>query len=101
MVVTCPSVSDIITPAYPITSRLTRAITYERVERNANSLTNSPCVQGVGYTWASIRSTDRRWRRRIGEMCTSSGSVSLRAVATSSVLSVPTELGIALAQVHG
>ena len=58
MVVTWPSVSDIITPAYPITSRPTRAITYARVERSANSLTNSPCVHGVGYTWASIRSTE-------------------------------------------
>ena len=39
-----------MSPAYPITSRPTRATTYARVDRNASSLTNSPCVHGVGYT---------------------------------------------------
>ena len=46
-----------------------------------------------------MRSTLRRCRRRIGTMCTSSGSISLRRVAISA-LPFPLDLGVAPAQVH-
>src|SRR5665213_2956307 len=39
---------------------------YVRVVRSPSSLMNNASDHGRGYTWASIRSTDRRCRRRIG-----------------------------------
>ena len=89
IVVTWPSLSDIIKPAYPTMSRPTFATTYARVDRRASSLTKSECDHGFGYTCCSMRSTDRRCRRRIDTMWTSSGSSAFRS-ATITRLVLPT-----------
>src|SRR4051794_35172037 len=82
---------------------------------------NSDELQGRGYTCCSMRSTDRRWRRRIGCTCTvreaTSGSAATTSVdsvaasrpsghastASPSVDSrsrAPRDLGVALAEVQ-
>src|SRR5438105_439201 len=64
--------------------------------------------QGRGYTWTSMRMTERRWRRRIGTSCTSSSRArsSSRTAITALpglpllVAALPVDLGVRLAQVQ-
>src|SRR5207244_10304686 len=72
------------------------------VLRSASSLMNRLSDHGRGYTCASMRSTERRWRRRIGTSCTASSSErrSSRACATLTGPPFPVDLRVGLAEVE-
>ena len=68
IVVTWPSLSDIIKPgvADDVATDLARRSTRASIAARARSR-RATCVHGRGYTCASMRSTERRCRRRIGD----------------------------------
>src|SRR5437868_4344929 len=56
-------------------------------------------LHGTGYTLASMRSTDRRWRRRIATRRTSRSANSISAAISTGLLD-PVHLGVGQTQVQ-